>query len=54
MKPKKVNEYEGMSQKEIAELLGISRIAVQQIEKRAFAKFRRELAKRLKNVNDYL
>jgi len=47
-------DYDGMNQREVAEALGISRAAVQQIEKRAIAKFKKELAKRLKNINDML
>ena len=47
-------DYDGMNQREVAEALGISRTAVQQIEKRAITKFKRELAKRLKNINDLL
>ena len=47
-------DYDGMNQQEVADALGISRTAVQQIEKRAFKKFKRELAKRLKRVTDYL
>jgi DNA-directed RNA polymerase specialized sigma24 family protein len=47
-------DYDGMNQREVAEALGISRTAVQQIEKRAVAKFKKELAKRLKNINDML
>ena len=48
------NEYDGMKQQEIADALGISRIAVQQIEKRAIRKFKKELAKRLLAVQDLL
>ena len=47
-------DYDGMNQREVAEALGVSRVAVQQIEKRAIAKFKKELAKRLKNINDLL
>jgi DNA-directed RNA polymerase specialized sigma subunit len=59
MKIKKPNQvqgidYDGMNQKEVADALGISRTAVQQIEKRAFKKFKRELARRLKHVTDYI
>lgn len=46
--------YDGMNQREVAEILGITRTAVQQIEKRAFKKFKAELAKRLKDVRDYI
>jgi DNA-directed RNA polymerase specialized sigma subunit len=55
-KPNQVQgiDYDGMNQKEVADALGISRTAVQQIEKRAFKKFKRELAKRLKHVTDYI
>lgn len=47
-------DYDGMNQQEVADALGISRTAVQQIEKQAFKKFKRELARRLKRVTDYL
>jgi DNA-directed RNA polymerase specialized sigma subunit len=55
-KPKqpRVLDYDGMNQQEVADALGISRAAVQQIEKRAYKKFKRELAKRLKHVTDYI
>jgi DNA-directed RNA polymerase specialized sigma subunit len=43
-----------MTQQEVADALGISRGAVQQIEKRAFKKFKRGLAKRLKHITDYI
>lgn len=47
-------DYDGMNQQEVADNLGISRTAVQQIERRAYKKFRRELAKRLKHITDLL
>ena len=47
-------DYDGMNQQEVADALGITRTAVQQIEKRAYKKFRRELAKRLKHISDLL
>ena len=55
-KPKqpRVLDYDGMNQQEVADALGISRAAVQQIEKRAYKKFKRELAKRLKHITDYI
>lgn len=55
-KPKqaKDSDYEGMTQHEVANALGISRVAVQQIERRAYKKFKRELAKRVKHVTDLL
>jgi DNA-directed RNA polymerase specialized sigma subunit len=43
-----------MNQQEVADALGISRAAVQHIERRAYNKFRRELAKRLKHINELL
>jgi DNA-directed RNA polymerase specialized sigma subunit len=43
-----------MNQQEVADALGISRTAVQQIERRAYIKIKRELAKRLKNITDLL
>ena len=59
MKPKKprqdrVLDYDGMNQQEVADVLGISRGAVQQIEKRAYKKFQRALSKRLKHITDLL
>jgi DNA-directed RNA polymerase specialized sigma24 family protein len=55
-KPKhlRVLDYDGLTQQEVADALGITRNAVQQIERRAFQKFKRELAKRLKHVTDYI
>lgn len=46
--------YDGMNQQEVADKLGISRAAVYQIEQRAFKKFKRELAKRVKHINDLI
>jgi DNA-directed RNA polymerase specialized sigma subunit len=43
-----------MNQREVAEALGITRVAVQHIEKRAVAKFKKELAKRLVALQDLL
>jgi DNA-directed RNA polymerase specialized sigma subunit len=43
-----------MNQQEVADVLGISRGAVQQIEKRAYKKFQRALAKRIKHITDLL
>ena len=59
MKVKKPNQtqgvnYEGMTQQEVADILGITRTAVHQIEKRAYKKFKRALAKRLKHITDLL
>ena len=59
MKVKKQNhvrvlDYDGMNQQEVADALGISRAAVQHIERRAYKKFQRELAKRLKHINELL
>jgi DNA-directed RNA polymerase specialized sigma24 family protein len=55
-KPKqpRVLDYDGLTQQEVADALGITRNAVQQIERRAFQKFKRELARRLKHVTDYI
>jgi len=47
-------DYDGMNQQEVADALGITRTAVQHIERRAYKKFRRELAKRLKHITDLL
>jgi DNA-directed RNA polymerase specialized sigma subunit len=55
-KPNQVKgiDYDGMNQQEVADALGVSRTAIQQIERRAYKKFRRELAKRVKHVTDLL
>lgn len=50
----KVSNYEGMNQQEVADELGITRGAVQQIERRAYKKFKKELAKRLTHITDLL
>ena len=50
----RVTDYDGMNQQEVADALGISRAAVQHIERRAYNKFKRELAKRLKHINELL
>jgi DNA-directed RNA polymerase specialized sigma subunit len=47
-------DYDGMNQQEVADALGISRAAVQHIERRAYKKFRRALAKKLKHITDLL
>jgi DNA-directed RNA polymerase specialized sigma24 family protein len=47
-------DYDGMNQQEVADALGISRTAVQNIERRAYKKFKRALAKRLKHITDLL
>lgn len=47
-------DYDGMNQQEVADALGITRTAVQQIERRAYNKFRKELAKRLSHITDLL
>lgn len=44
----------GMSQKEVAELFGVSRNYIQQVEKRAMEKLRAELIKRGLKKEDYL
>lgn len=54
LKQPRVTDYDGMTQQEVADALGITRNAVQQIEKRAFQKFKRGLAKRLKHITDYI
>ena len=55
-KPKQASvlDYDGMTQQQVADALGITRAAVYQIEKRAYKKFKRELAKRLKHITDYI
>jgi DNA-directed RNA polymerase sigma subunit (sigma70/sigma32) len=50
----RILDYDGMTQQEVADALGITRNAVQQIEKRAFKKFKRGLARRLKHITDYI
>ena len=47
-------DYDGMNQREVAEVLGVSRVAVQQAEKRAIAKIKKALAKRNIDVKDLL
>lgn len=59
MKPKKPNhvrvlDYDGMNQQEVADALGISRASVQHVERRAYKKFKRELAKRVKHITDLI
>ena len=57
-RPKKqdepVSSYDGMTQQEVADELGITRCAVQQIERRAYKKFQKELSKRIKHITDLL
>ena len=55
-KPNQVQgiDYDGMNQQEVADALGISRTAVQQIERRAYKKFKRALTKKLKHITDLL
>jgi DNA-binding XRE family transcriptional regulator len=43
-----------MTQAEVAEAIGISRVAVQQIENRAIEKFKRELRRRRINALDLI
>ena len=50
----RVTDYDGMNQQEVADALGISRASVQHIERRAYKKFKRELAKRIKHITDLL
>jgi DNA-directed RNA polymerase specialized sigma subunit len=59
MKDRKSNQvqgidYDGMNQQQVADALGISRTAVQQIERRAYKKVKRALAKKLKHITDLL
>ncbi len=44
----------GMSQKEVAEVFGVSRNYIQQVEKRAMEKIRAEMKKRGIKIEDYL
>jgi DNA-directed RNA polymerase specialized sigma subunit len=55
-KPNQVQgiDYDGMNQQQVADALGISRTAVQQIERRAYKKLKRALSKRIKHVTDLL
>jgi RNA polymerase sigma factor (sigma-70 family) len=50
----RVLDYDGMTQQEVADTLGITRNAVQQIEKRAYKKIKRALTKKLKHITDLL
>jgi RNA polymerase sigma factor (sigma-70 family) len=50
----RVLDYDGMTQQEVADELGITRNAVQQIERRAYKKVKRALAKKLKDITDLL
>jgi len=50
----RVTDYDGMTQQEVADELGITRNAVQQIERRAYKKVKRALAKKLKHITDLL
>lgn len=43
-----------MSQKEVAEVFGVSRNYIQQVEKRAIEKIRAEMKKRGIKIEDYL
>lgn len=47
-------DYDGMTQQEVADALGISRAAVQKIEQRAYEKFKRKLAREIKHITDLL
>jgi RNA polymerase sigma factor (sigma-70 family) len=50
----RVLDYDGMTQQEVADTLGITRNAVQQIERRAYKKIKRALTKKLKHITDLL
>jgi DNA-directed RNA polymerase specialized sigma subunit len=56
LKPRHVRvlDYDGMTQQEVADELGISRASVQHIERRAYKKFKRELSKRIKHITDLI
>jgi len=47
-------DYDGVNQREMAEVLGVSRAMVGHIEKKAIAKFKRALAKRNIKIEDLL
>lgn len=50
--PQYEEEQLGLNQREIADILGVSRSAIQKTEERALAKLRRELKKRrITNLN---
>jgi DNA-directed RNA polymerase specialized sigma subunit len=49
-----VLDYDGMTQQEVADELGISVASVQYIERRAYEKFKRELSKRIENIDDLI
>jgi DNA-directed RNA polymerase sigma subunit (sigma70/sigma32) len=51
---KEDNKETGMTQKEVAELFGVTRNYIQQVEKRAMEKLRAELKKRGLKKEDYL
>lgn len=44
--PKQEEEQLGLNQREVADILGVSRSAIQKTEERALEKLRRELKKR--------
>lgn len=46
IEPHNEEEQIGLNQREIADILGVSRSAIQKTEERALAKLRRELKKR--------
>jgi RNA polymerase sigma factor (sigma-70 family) len=50
----RVLDYDGMTQQEVADELGISVSSVQYIERRAYKKFKRELSKRIENIDDLI
>lgn len=50
----RVLDYDGMTQQEVADELGISTATVQYIERRAYEKFKRELSKRIENIDDLI
>jgi transcriptional regulator len=52
--PVQGTDYHNMTQQEVADVLGITRNAVQMIERRAYTKLKKALAKRIKHVTDLL
>ena len=52
--PVEGTNYHNMTQQEVADVLGITRNAVQMIERRACLKLKKALAKRVKHVTDLL
>lgn len=50
----KKNKEQNMTQEEVAKVFGVTRNYIQQVEKRAIQKLKREMAKRNIKKEDYL